>query len=92
MAIETPQRKRQKKLLIILGAIVLVAAVILYWGFFSEPKVTVSPEEAGPAVKIPGIKLDLSVLENSWLKEAKSYGDLPVKAEVTGRTNPFIPY
>ena len=51
-------------------------------------------EENGslPSEELVSTELDLKVLESMQFKDLRSHGDLPVKADQTGRSNPFLPY
>ena len=51
-------------------------------------------EENGSLSKegLVSTELDLKVLESTQFKDLRSHGDLPVKANQTGRPNPFMPY
>lgn len=101
------QRKRQQILLIVGLAILLVAGIILYFGFWkgggivteeilleSEPGAPVYEERAilVSEGKLEKIDLDLDFLNQTILPFLKIHGDLPVKKGETGRDNPFIRY
>lgn len=107
MAIKSlEQRKKQKNLLFIAGAILIVAVIILYFVFWQGSKIpsqalpgdvssAKSSEEKAKLIleeKLKKIELDFSFLTEKILPFLKSYGDLPVEKGTTGRTNPFIPY
>lgn len=106
MAIKTlEQRKRQKILLIIGLAILIVAGLVLYFGFWQKkaPTETELLEEQ-PSVgheEKPGLtldeklrktELDFSFLTQKIIPFLKIHGNLPVRKGETGRVNPFIPY
>lgn len=108
MAIKSlEQRKRQQVLLIVALGIIVVAALILYFGFwkggaaipeevFLEEEIGVSDYEQRTTLvseqRLKKIDLDFSFLIQIILPFLKSHGDLPVEKGETGRSNPFIPY
>jgi hypothetical protein len=100
MAIKTLEaRKKQQKLLIVGGVIILVAFLVLYFGFLKNGSST--PETANtiqPGAKTANIlldeklkKIDLNTdfLIKTILPALKLYGKTPVEKGTTGRTNPF---
>ena len=97
------QKKRQKILLIITLSIILIAVIILYFGFWQkstpEGEIDVSTQNVSTRVqtaisekKLERINLDFSFLVDKMLPFLKSHGDLPIEKGETGRDNPFIPY
>jgi len=109
MAIKSlEQRKRQKILLIIALAILVIAVIILYFGFWGKgapvsEEIVISEEGFEAPVqeqrqslvletKLKRIKLDIDFLKETILPFLEVHGDLPVEKGETGRDNPFIPY
>ncbi len=109
MAIKSlEQRKRQQILLIVALAILVIATIILYFGFWkkgapvSEEIVTSEEGFEIPAqeqrqdlvleAKLKRIKLDINFLKETILPFLEVHGDLPVEKGETGRANPFVPY
>lgn len=101
------KRKRQQILLIVGLCILIVAALVLYFGFWkgeSMPLEEISLEEERELPeqdqrtaivleeKLKKIDLDFGFLKETILPFLKSHGDLPVKKGEAGRANPFIPY
>ena len=91
MAIQFIQKKKkQKYLILIFGAVLLITAVVLWYGFFRGEKiklvplvVTVAPRE---------IRINFEFLESSVLKELQPFEEIPFFDKETGRKNPFLPY
>ena len=100
------QRKRQKILLLVGLGIILVTALIVYFGFLakkSTPPGDLVPGTASTAVpkssgateqKLKKINLDFEFLNEKIIPFLKIHGDIPVKVnqDKVGRNNPFIPY
>jgi hypothetical protein len=98
MAIKTLEaRKKQQKLLIVSGIIILVAFLVLYFGFLkngsSTPETTVQPGAKTANIlldeKLKKIDLNTDFLIKTILPALKLYGKTPVEKGTTGRTNPF---
>jgi len=84
------QRKKQKYLTIIVAAVFIITAVILWFGYFrkAEPVSEIIPSLSS----IKEIKIDFDVLENPFLQESQIFEKiLPFEGEI-GRKNPFSPY
>ena len=101
----TPEQKKQKKLLFVLIAVVLVTILVLYFGL-STPKEPVpavpSTEQGvlpstGPAgeeeiISLEAIKSEFNIFSDSKFRALKSFAPkLDISGE-KGRTNPFLPY
>lgn len=93
-------QKRQQLLIYALVVVIVATAVVLYFGFFRAPAL---PEEVTGLAGVPTevvkisavverIRSLIKVLDDPSFKGLKVHGDLPVKADRTGRSNPFIPY
>lgn len=88
--IQTPRRKRQKILLIVLGLVILATVGFLVWQYRGGVAI---PEEFLPTLpkeEIEKAELDLTILTDPLFTALKSYGDLPVLKGITGRSNPFL--
>lgn len=102
------QRKRQQILLFVALGVLIIAVIILYFGFWkkgapiSEEMVT-SEEDFGIPVqeqrqglvleaRLKRIKLDIGFLKETILPFLEVHGNLPVEKGETGRDNPFVPY
>lgn len=100
MAQPLAQAKRQKVLIAILAAVLVITAFVWYINFQKKPleEEYVSPEQAGTAISLPleerlkEIRLDVSALDNSLFKSLRSHGLLPVTIGEAGRENPLLPY
>jgi len=107
MAIATlDQKKRQKTLLFIALGVILVAVLVLYFGFWKSSPVSVevvqgptaNPTQTGNTgvseQKLNEINLDFDFLNNKILPFLKTHGKIPVQVDKDkiGRDNPFIPY
>lgn len=87
--------KKEKTLLMILVMVLVIGGVVIWWTFAPSEEEILPSATLEPKVKslrkMPDI-LDFSIFQHPWFEKAKIYGDLPVKAGVTGRDNPFKPY
>lgn len=92
------QKQRQRILIGILAAVLIITAIFWYLNYKKTPSVeglipsekTVSP--SATEEKLKAVKLDFSVFDNKLFKSLKSHGVLPVIKGETGRQNPFEPY
>jgi len=103
-SVPLPQEKRQQFLLVILGVAVLIALVVLYFGFWrSSPPVTsplVSSDDGeaitGEGIPIQGviqkIDFDIDFLKDTNFQALKIYGEWPLEVGEKGRDNPFVPF
>ncbi len=98
-AIVSPQEKKQRFLILILGIVLICIAGVFYFGFLREkPSSGELPEEDGSFNKNAFeqtqemIDFDTSFFNNSEFKELKTYGEWPIKIEDTGKENPFGSY
>lgn len=93
------QRKKQKMLMVVALAIIVVGVLVLYFGFWK--KSAPSQEAAGEPQtqhqaatviideKLKKIDLNTDFFVNTMLAALKSHGNLPVQKGTTGRLNPF---
>ncbi len=86
------QRKRQKYLVPITIAVIVITVLILWFGYFKEEKAVFLPVEDQTGTVFREIKIDFSVLENPFLKELQSFIKITPFEGKTGRENPFVPY
>ena len=96
MAQPLEQKKRQKILVGILVAVIIITVVILYSNYYKGPSVeeTVAPGQLTTGFsaideELKTIRLDFSVFDDDLFKSLKFHGVLPVTADETGRINPF---
>lgn len=97
----TQQNKKQKMLLWVLVASLIVTGFVLYFGFFSEQKTPseIYIEENTQAAQ-EEIKIDFTVLQNPLLKDLQSFSEIqPLQSGTStsaagnkGRENPFLPF
>lgn len=83
------ERKKQKYLTLIVMVVFIITAVILWFGYFREPKLV---SEKAPVRSIKEIKIDFDALENPFLQESQVFGKTPSFEGEIGRDNPFLPY
>lgn len=86
----TQEKKKQRYLLIILGAIVLLILGIVWWGFSGRE--TVPQPSAAPTVALPAVKIDFDILKSPALEVFQIFADIPAFQGTVGRGNPFTPY
>lgn len=96
MAIVFVQKnKKQKVLIFILVACLVITAVVLWFGFFKEEKsVSEIYLEENTEASQEEIQINFTVLKNPLLKELQPFSEIqPMETtESKGRGNPFIPY
>lgn len=87
----------QKNLILVLGLIVALIIIVIYFGFLSGGEVIVAPK-AGEKLDLmelqalSGINLDIDFFKNEPFSSLAVYGDIPIIPEPEGRANPFVPY
>lgn len=84
------QKKRQKKMLLIVGLIAVITLLVLWFGYFREPKEPVP--EVSVVAPVREIKINFEVLKNPFLKESQIFEQIPPFEGEIGRENPFLPY
>jgi len=103
MSIKTLDEKKRQQVLLIVGVgILLVVAVILYFGVWKgeAPTKPISGQELEQdkianlilEEKLKKINLDFTFLIETILPFLKSHGELPVEVIESGRSNPFTSY
>lgn len=97
MPIINTQRKKQRNLIIVMGGVLLVTVVVLYWGVFrgegqqGDGGVVVGGDVSGSLTVPRGFVLDTSILMEERFRELIPY--TKIQGEIkTGRSNPFVPY
>ena len=100
------QKKRQKTLLIIALGLLLITALVLYFGLWKKESIIPEKILGGESIDSGMIKGTGSILEQSLRKTEldfsfftetilsflKIHGEIPVERGATGRVNPFVPY
>lgn len=92
MAILTSQRKRQRNLIIVFIAVVVITLGVLYFGVLKqggEPEVLEG--DATVLRNIREVRLNLQLLKDKQFRDLVPYDKLRTGIK-TGRKNPFTPY
>lgn len=98
MAIEFEEEKKKQKYLIgVAVAILLITSVILWRGYFSEvelPEKETASTSTQPQFSIESLpQIDFNILEANILEELNTYPSIEgIDEEEIGRENPFLPY
>ena len=71
-------------------AVIVIAFIVLWFGYFREEKPVSVPEVSGPALR--EIKINFDILENPLLKKLQPFIGTPSFEGEAGRSNPFISY
>jgi len=82
------QRKKQKYLILIFIAVLLITSFVLWFGFFKKEETSTLTAAIAPRE----IKIDFEVLNNPLLKELKPFIKVFPFEGLVGRENPFLPY
>jgi Na+/melibiose symporter-like transporter len=85
------QKKKQKQLFLIVGIVLAITALVLWFGYFREPEESFTPP-AEITSFVKDIKVDFEVLKNPFLKEFNIFEKIPPFEGEAGRKNPFLPY
>ncbi len=80
------QIKKQKNLILVFLALVLITISIVWWSQHIEEKLFVEP-----IMHFRKIKIDFKIFENSFFKELQPIEKIPDFEGEMGRKNPFIP-
>lgn len=86
------ERKKQKRLILVLTLVLLITASVLWYGFFRTPpgEALKEEKEVAPAFE-PSLDVDFDVLETPAFKNLAPFeGVTPFEGE-RGRENPFAP-
>lgn len=84
------QKKKQKKMLLIVIGVIIITALILWLGYFREPKESVS--ETPEISSIRRIRVNFEVLKSPFLKGFDLFEKIPPFEGELGQENPFLPY
>ncbi len=88
------QKKTQRYLILIFGALILIIAFVFFFDYFQERE-EIFIGKPDVSKHLPQIKIDFQVLESSvFQKLSEPFPDLPsvLSPEEVGRENPFLPY
>lgn len=88
------QRKRQRLLIIISVAVLLITGVIIWYGYFRQPAINPYESESNGAQiveanNLQNFAIDFSVFENDILKKLEPFLQPPAYEGKLGRDNPF---
>ena len=85
------ERKKQKKLLMILGFLIVITLVVLVQGLVKRiPRSSMIGKEISPTFK--KIEIDFTLLESNNLKDLEPFEEIKPFEGKIGRENPFLPY
>ena len=83
------KRRRLRYLVPVLAIVILIAAIVLWQGFFVEKKPLLLPSIEVPTKKI---EINYEILNHPLLEKLQFFEDIsPFEGEF-GRENPFLPY
>jgi len=83
------EKKKQRYLLVILGAVVLSTLAVIWWSFSGGEM----PQPAVPQiVSLPEVVINFDVLKSPQLEELQAFEEIPAFEDKIGRNNPFTPY
>ena len=88
------QKKTQRYLILIFGALILIIAFVFFFNYFQEGE-EIFIGEPDISKHLPQIKIDFQVLESPvFRKLSEPFPSLPsvLPSEEVGRENPFLPY
>ncbi len=87
----TQEKKKQKNLIYVFGAVILITLTVLWLGFFRQP--AGKTEQVSPfSGNLKNTEIDFNVLENPLLKELQAFKQISPFEGTTTRENPFLPY
>lgn len=90
----TQEENKQKNLLLIFLALILIIFLIFYFGYLKKEKISFfKGSEISPSNLPRKFEINFEVLKNPILKKLQIFEKIePVKPEEVGRENPFLPY
>lgn len=86
------QKKKQKYLLYIVGIVIIITIIVLWFGYFREPETVLPAEGPDTGAAVRKITINLEVLKNPLLERLELFEDIPDFEGQKGRVNPFLPY
>lgn len=85
------ERKKQKKLIYIFWAVILITGLVLWQGVLKKPA-RKTEEVQAPAAEFGKAEINFKTLENPALRELQPFKKIEPFGEKIGRDNPFLPY
>lgn len=85
------EQKKQRYLLFILIAIVSVALLIVWLGFFRKGASVPTPA-ISPGLPLQKLDINWDILKDERLKDLRAIEKISLPQESVGRKNPFVPY
>ena len=83
------EKKKQKYFIISFGAIIVIAFIVLWFGYFKKEK---APPPVLIAPSYREMKIDFEVLKSPLLKEFQPFEEITPFEGEKGRKNPFLSY
>ena len=91
MAVVFRKKRRIQQYLILIFGIVIVVSAIVFWYGFNKKETGQAQNEQGLSA-IPAIRINLDVLKNAELEKLEPFASPRPFEGQAGRENPFIPY
>jgi hypothetical protein len=85
----TKKKEIQKYLVPIFIIILLITAIVIWWGFSVKEKPVLIKEILKPPKEI---EINFEILKSPILGELESFEKIPSFEEEIGRKNPFLPF
>ena len=93
MALTLLQRKKiQQGLILVLVAVLLITAAVLWTGFFQKGPVSPIESQGGVRPQLLQVEVNFGVLALPLLQELDVPGEPVLEPDVKGRNNPFLPF
>lgn len=84
------EKKKQKRLVYIMTAVLLITFLVIWFGFLRKPEVS-APKPSSAGLEFEKVEIDFSLLESPVLRELKDFEAIPQFEGDLGRENPFLP-
>ncbi len=85
------EKKKQKRLVYLVIAVLLTTFLVIWFGFFRKLEVGL-PKPPSAALEFEKVEIDFSLLENPLLKELEPFEGIERFEGQAGRENPFLSY
>ena len=83
------KKRKQQYMLFMVSGVIVVAFIVLWFGYFNKPAQAPPPEEI--VISKKNIFIDYSVLENPILDALVFFRETPLYEGMLGKENPFLP-